>query len=247
MPAEVLDDPPGISCVFSDGQRVTMMLSDLAGRQLAQDLLTGLAELIHPHGAVDAKRTVRIYVKALRSMTSALADRGFTSGAAALCRAQVAEFWIGTTADRETCTRRMLLGFAAAGGTLDTTVRELAEGRAFNPHRYRSPLPPYPEAEWSRLTQTCLTAVTAAYRQHQDALAGAARGQDLATGGCDLDNLRWLLARNGPMTARSVVEAHAATSPARARRAGLLQAAAGLFPHLDVTVCAAARAEPCCG
>ena len=62
---------------------------------------------------------------------------------------------------------------------------------------------------------------------------GGGRGQDPATGGCDLDNLRWLLARNGPMAVFDVA-AHAGASVKTVRR-GLLQAAAGLFPHLDVT------------
>ena len=234
MPAEVLNDPLGISCVFSDGRRVTALLSEPANAQLARDLLTGLAELVHPHGTVNSAGTVRYYVKALRAMTSALARRGFTGGAADLRRAQVAEFWMGTTTDREALSRRMLLGFAAAGGTLDAGVGELAEGRAFNPQYFRHPLPPYPEATWSRLTEASQAAVTAAYRDHRDSLARAARGQDPATGGCDLDNLRWLLARNGPMTASSVA-AHAGTSPDRIREAGLLHAASGLFPHLDVT------------
>ena len=234
MPAEVLDDPLGISCVFSNGSRVTVTLGDTAGGRLSRDLLTGLAGLVHPHGTVDSAGSVRHYIRTLRGMTAALAERGFTGGAADLNRAQVAEFWMGTTTDREALTRRMLLGFAAAGGTMDARVRELAEGRAFNPQYFRRPLPPYPEAVWSRLAQASQDAVTTAYQVHRDALAGAARGQDPATGGCDLDNLRWLLARNGPMSTPSVA-AHAGTSADAARRAGLLQASSELFPHLDVT------------
>ena len=44
MPAEVLNDPPGISCVFSDGRQAKVLLGDTASPQLAQDLLTGLAD-----------------------------------------------------------------------------------------------------------------------------------------------------------------------------------------------------------
>ena len=77
----------------------------------------------------------------------------------------------------------MLLGFAAAGGVLDERVRELAEGRAYNLQPFRRPLPPYPEIVWTRLTQASQAAVTAAYRAHRDALAGAGRGQDPAAGG----------------------------------------------------------------
>ena len=41
MPAEVLDEPLGISCVFSDGRRAVVTLSEVASAQLARDLLTG--------------------------------------------------------------------------------------------------------------------------------------------------------------------------------------------------------------
>src|SRR5208337_802200 len=182
MPAEVLDDPLGMSCVFSDGRRAVVTLGEIASAQLARDLLTGLAELVHPHGTVDSAGSIRHYVRALRVMDAALAEHGFTGGAADLRRSQVAEFWMGTTGAKEACTRRMLLGLAAAGDTLD----------------------------------------------------GAARGHDPAEGGRSLDNLRWLLARNGPMSTPSVA-AHAGTSANAIRRVSL-QAAAGLFPHLDVTL-----------
>jgi hypothetical protein len=234
MPAEVLDEPLGISCVFSDGRRAVVTLGEIAGAQLARDLLTGLAELVHPHGTVDSAGSIRHYVSALRVMDAALAERGFAGGAADLRRAQVAEFWMGTTGAREACTRRMLPGLAAAGGTLDARVRELAEGRAYNSQPFRRPLPPYPEAVWSRLTEACQAAVTEAYRAHRDALAGAALGYDPAEGGRSLDDLRWLLARKGPMSTPGVA-AHAGTS-ANAIRQVSLQAASGLFPHLDVTI-----------
>src|SRR5271154_1459514 len=101
MPAEVLNDPLGISCVFSDGRRATVALGDIVGARLARDLLTGLAELVHPHGTVASAGTVRYYVRALRVMTSVLAERDFTGGAADLRRAQVAEFWMGTATAHE--------------------------------------------------------------------------------------------------------------------------------------------------
>ena len=45
-------------------------------------------------------------------------------------------------------------------GALDERVRELAEGRAYNLQPFRRPLPPYPEIEWTRLTQASQAAVT---------------------------------------------------------------------------------------
>jgi hypothetical protein len=235
MPARLLENPLGISCVFSDGRSGEFTLADAANPQLARDLLVGLAELVHPHGTVDAAGSVRHYVRAVRGMVTTLAERGFTAGAAGLRRGQLAEYWMGTGTAREAHTRRMLLGFAAAGGRLDAGVGELAEGRAYNLQRFRRPLPPYPEAAWTRLTETAQRAVDTAYRAHRDALAGAERGQDPAAGGCELDNLRWLLARTGPMTVFDLAARLEISVDAVRRQADLGLASAQLFPHLDVT------------
>jgi hypothetical protein len=235
MPATLLDEPLGVACVFSDGSRAEFTFEGIANPGLARDLLIGLAELICPHGTADAASTVGQYVRALRDMVSTLADGGFTGGAAGLRRARLAEYWMGTTTAREACTRRMLQAFAAAGGRLDAGVREMAEGRAFNPQRYRRALPPYGEREWVRLTEVCQSVTTQAYRAHKGALAGAARGRDPRVAGLGADNLRWLLARDGPSTTRDVA-AYLGVRLDRARRSGLLPASEELFPHLDVTV-----------
>jgi len=222
--------------VFSDGRRAEVRLNDVTNPQLARDLLTGLAELIHPHGTVDAASSVLHYVRALRGMVATLAEHGFSAGAGELRRAQLAEFWMGAGTAREACTRRMLVGFVAGGGVLDAGARELAEGRAYNIQPFRRPLPPYPEAVWARLAQAAESAVDVACRAHRDALAGARRGQNPAKEGWSLDNLRWLMAGTGPMNA-SDVAAHTGLAAQTVRhRSELGQAAAGLFPHLDVTV-----------
>jgi hypothetical protein len=54
MPARLLDDPLGIACVFSDGRRCRRTLGETASPQLARDLLSGLADLVHPHDTVNA-------------------------------------------------------------------------------------------------------------------------------------------------------------------------------------------------
>ena len=95
MPATVTCDPPGISCVFSDGSQAAFTLSDPPCPQLARDLLDGLARLIHPHGTVDAAGTAEGYVLGLKLMTRALAGRGFTGGAGQLTRAMTAEYLMG--------------------------------------------------------------------------------------------------------------------------------------------------------
>ena len=111
----------------------------------------------------------------------ALAASGFAGSAADLRRAQVAQYWVAASGTREACTRRMLQGFQAAGGTLDARVAELAAGRAYNPQRSHHQLPPYSEAEWERLASCLLrrppsTSYTARTRQ---ALAAAARGSPI--------------------------------------------------------------------
>ncbi len=236
MPATLLEDPPGIACVFSDGRRTELRLKDIANARLASDLLAGLAELIHPHGMVDAESSVAHYVRALRGMVATLAGHGFTAGAGGLRRGQLAEYWMGAGTAREACTRRMLAGFTAAGGVLDAGVRELAEGRAYNIQPFRRPLPPYPEAVWAGLTQAAESAVNSAYRAHREALAGVKRGQDPVIGGWDLDNLRWLMASTGPVNAHGVAAHLGLAAETIRHRKELAQAAGGLFPHLDVTV-----------
>jgi hypothetical protein len=58
MPATVIDTPLAVSCVFSDGSTARFRLDDLPCRRLVRDLLAGLVELIHPHGAVNAAGSV---------------------------------------------------------------------------------------------------------------------------------------------------------------------------------------------
>ena len=167
---------------------------------LAEDLLTGLAGLIHPHGRVDAAGTAGVYIRAFREMTRTLATAGFTGRAADLRRPNLTGYWMGTTADRESCTRRALAAFARDGGTLHPAVAELTAGRNFNPVSNHKPLPPYREAEWERLAATC-AAVAHAVRRSQGSAGrgrpGKPAGQGLAVPG----NVAWLLARTGPVGA----------------------------------------------
>jgi len=163
MPATVQKDPPGIWCMFSDGSTARFDLDGLPCPGLAADLLTGLAGLIHPHGRIDSAGTVSGYILAFREMTRRLSASGFAGRAADLRRPHLIEYWMGTTAPRESCTRRALDAFACDGGTLHPAVAELAAGRNFNPVSFRRPLPPYREAEWERLTATCAEATSMAF------------------------------------------------------------------------------------
>jgi hypothetical protein len=143
MPATVKADPPGIWCMFSDGSTAEFDLGGLPCPGLVADLLAGLADLIHPHGSVDTAGSASHYVRAFRDMARRLSVAGFTGRAGDLRRPRLAGYWMGTTGDRESCTRRALEAFARNGGTLDPGVAELAAGRNFNPISFRRPLPPY--------------------------------------------------------------------------------------------------------
>jgi len=236
MPATLTEDPLGIACVFSDGSAAEFSLGGLPCPELARDLLVGLVELIHPHGTVDAAGSVNHYAQSIRDMTRKLAARGFTGGAAALRRGQLAEFWMAASGPREACTRRMLQALPSTGGRLDPGVAELAEGRAFNPQRNHRPLPPYREAEWDRLTQTCRCLVDESFAAHQQALVAAARGQHPNTGGWTPANLRWLLARLGPVPCEAFAAEVGCTPSAVQQRGGFSEANRDLFPFQDAVI-----------
>ena len=67
MPAKLLTGPPGIACEFSDGRQGRWLIGDAGDPALIGDLLAGLAELVHPHGTVDAAGTVASYLIGLRT------------------------------------------------------------------------------------------------------------------------------------------------------------------------------------
>jgi hypothetical protein len=201
MPATVQDDPPGISCVFSNGSTARFSLDGSPCPQLAADLLAGLAELIHPHGSIDAAGSVNHYVLAFREMICRLADAGFTGRAGDLRRKHLTEYWMGTTANRESCTRRALEAFGRESGVLHPGVAELVAGRNFNPVSFHRPLPPYREAEWDRLTAACTRVAGTSFAGHKEALAAAARGAHPADHGWSRENLAWLLTQTGPVGA----------------------------------------------
>lgn len=236
MPAEVTDDPLGLACVFSDGTAARFDLDGLPCPALARDLLTGLAELIHPHGTVDAAGSVRHYMQSIRHLTRALAPEGFTGGAADLRRAQVARYWMAASGPKEACTRRMLQGFQAAGGALDARLAELAAGRAFNPQRNHRQLPPYSETEWERLTWACRAITGESFAAHKRALAAAGRGRHPREHGWSEENLCWLLARIGPAGIVAFGQHLGCSDNVVRQRGGVLDASRDLFPGLDVVI-----------
>jgi hypothetical protein len=233
MPAALIEDPLGIACVFSDGSTAEFSLDGLPCPELARDLLVGLVELIHPHGAVNSAGSVNHYAQSIRDMTRRLAGLGFAGGAADLRRGQLAEYWMAASSPREACTRRMLQALRAAGGRLDARVDELADGRSYNPQPNHRPLPPYPEADRDKLTRTCRAIADDAFAAHKQALAAAARGQHPNTGGWTPANLRWLLARIGPVSTEAFAAELGCTQGAVQQRGGFFQASRDMFPSQD--------------
>ena len=178
MPATLVTDPLGLSCVFSNGQRWSFAVRSTLNPRLTADLLTGLAALLHPHGRIDSQATVRFYAAYAAVMVDRLAEQGFTGTAADLTRARLAGFWMAAGPRAEPPTRAMLTALDAQTGVLHPDVRELATGRRFNPMRQPTPLPPYSEGEWARLRATCRRLLTDAYTIHRRVRAAAARGAD---------------------------------------------------------------------
>lgn len=236
MPATVTDDPLAISCVFSDGSTARFQLDDLPCRQLVADLLIGLVELIHPHGNVNAAGSVLHYEQSIRHLARHLDAGGFTGGAKDLTRPTMAEYWMSASGPKEACTRRMLQGFQASGGQVDARLAELAAGRAFNPQRSHHQLPPYPEADWEKLTRTCRSIVDEAFDRHRSALAAAERGRHPRAHGWTAENLRWLLARIGPVGIVAFGEHLGCSHNVVRQRGGVLDASRDLFPCLDTVI-----------
>jgi hypothetical protein len=130
----------------------------------------------------------------------------------------------------------MLQGFDAVTGGLAAGVRDLADGRAYNPQPFRRPLPPYPEDEWARLTETCRSITDVAFAAHREALADAVSGQDPSSGGWTRRNVQWLLVHHGPLSMNAAVE-HMSWSAKTIRKQGsFYQATDELFPRLDVEI-----------
>ena len=108
MPAVVISDPPGISCTFSDGTGVTWHARQAVDRVLVCDLLSGLAGMVHPHGPVDAAKTVREYGFAIRAFARTLHGLGHRGPLAGLSRGRLTEALLGLEHRPEMMIRRVL-------------------------------------------------------------------------------------------------------------------------------------------
>jgi hypothetical protein len=236
MPAELLEDPDGISCLFSNGRRYRRTIT-AEPAALVRDMLAGLAELVHPHGSIDSRSTMAAYTQGIVDIARFMRERGIDGGAAELTRGLLAEYWMQAGGVRESVTRRMLTAFdAASGGTLQPGARTLAAGRHFAARPNGSPLPPYTPEEWERLHQACRHDVDEAFARHRQALRSAARGRDPRDGGWIVDNQRWLLMRLGPLSDRQAGEYIGRTENWVSKHGGIRAASNELFPTASLVV-----------
>jgi hypothetical protein len=241
MPATVVDEPLGVSCVFSDGTRARLALGEDAVSALARQLMRGLADLVHPHGNLDSQTTVRFYLTSTRHMLRSLQQLGFAGDAGQLTRAKLTESWMGLASRYESHTRAILRSLDDLDGVLTPKVRQFVDGRPLNPRlrRNRRSLPAYTEAEWARLVEVCETAVATSYAAHRRALAEAERGQDLETGCWTRQNVQWTLRHRGP-EAVDLSRRRGGKARARALKAlypgGALDAVPALFPGADTVL-----------
>jgi hypothetical protein len=237
MPAEVLADPAGISCVFSDGRRCRRTVAAEPG-ELVRDLLEGLASMIHPHGSIDAPSTLGNYTAAVSDMARFMRERGVRGGIGRLPRGLLAEYWMQAGRFRESATRRMVVSFDAArgGGALQAGVRELAAGRHFAARPASSPLAPYTAGEWERLHEVCRQTADEAFARHRQALKSAARGKDPRDGGWTAGNRGWLLMRLGPMSDERAGAYLSVSGTWVGRRGGMRSAGDELFPGVNVVI-----------
>ena len=235
MPAQVLTDPLGIACEFSNGRRRRLLVGECGAPELARDLLAGLAGLVWPHGGLDTASAVGGYLTGLRDICRFMAGRGVSGGAAALTRAVLAQYWMQAGLKRERVTRRMLLGFAGDGGALGAGVAALAAGRRFSPGPGRDPLPPYEHEQWAHLQAICRRIADESFAVHQQAVA-AGCGHDPAVGHWSQDDLRWLMVQRGPLSAAQA--ARYLSVPVRNvyRHGGIRAVVTELFPDGDVVL-----------
>ncbi|MFI5822815.1 hypothetical protein ACIA8I_27525 [Streptomyces rishiriensis] len=242
MAVRLMEEPARLVCWFTRGTTATVELPVQENPQLVRDMASGLIQLIHPHGRVDAETTVREFVRATRLFAAEMAKRGHFGGAAELTRPTLVEqLWV-TGAAHESMIRRMLAAFDQDTQALRPEVRELVGGRAFNQKRRRDskPMLPYDETVWSRLQETCRAEIGEACSQFRQARSAAAKGRDPYQHGWSYANLCWWMVRHGPESAVSLGQ-RVGWSPTmayhRMGRGGHAQrACTALFPSPSVVI-----------
>ncbi|WP_158894600.1 hypothetical protein [Amycolatopsis anabasis] len=242
MPATVIDDPLGITCTFSNGTTQVAYLGPCSNVVLARQLLVALADLVHPHGRLDSARTIETYLTAVRDLLSRLGRAGFRGSAEDLTRARVAELWMGARHQTESLGRILLRRLDDLHDMLRPDVRELVDGRLYNPNfrSNRRSLQPYTETEWSRLIETCRSMIRTSFAGYRDARAMAERAADPRTSGWSADSVQWLLLHRGPDAGRVLGTRERRCGhrpdavPPELYPGGIVEAVADLFPPTEV-------------
>ena len=149
MPAELLKDPAGISCVFSDGRRFRARRRAEPG-ELVRDLLAGLASMVHPHGSVDAPGTLGAYTQGFADMARFMRERGARRRGPAVPGAAGRVLDAGRRLQSRRPGGCWPPSIPPPGGALQAGVRALADGRNFEARPSSSPLVPYTRQEWEQ-------------------------------------------------------------------------------------------------
>ena len=205
MPGHAIDHPLSVRFVLpAETQAYCRRLDDLPNQRLAADLTAGLAAATHPHGPIRTRSVASQYVSTVRRMVRELTDDGFSGGLADLTSAELVRYWLTCDYHRESRIRAVLRAFHAAVGRLDPVIVRHLEGRRIHRASKGKPNPPYTEGEWQRLADACGTLIRTSFADHQAAVEAAARGADPRSAGMSDENLAWLLARAGPVTARAL-------------------------------------------
>jgi hypothetical protein len=235
MPAVVIGDPPGISCTFSDGTGVTWRALKVSDRVLVCDLLGGLAGVVHPHGPVDAAKTVGEYGFVIRAFARTLAGLGHRGPLAGLGRGRLTEALLGLGHRPEMMIRRVLA--ACDPRDAGPEVREVVLGRPFSRFRPYVPAEPYSEGEWERLQAACSQVAGAALAAFREAAGMAASGRDPLAYGWTEPNTLHLLARRGPLTVADLARlAGVSQDAAKYLAGGIRQRNTALFPATGTVI-----------
>lgn len=201
MPASVIDDPLGVSCVFMDGRRAECFLNDDRLPGLAVQLMRALADLVKPHGDLDSPDSVRGYLVSIRFLLRDLVEHGFGGTAENLSRPVLAKALMALKQGRhESPVRILLRRLDDLEHVFPADVRRFVDGRNFyaRPAEDRNPLVPYSEREWADLISVCDGITGTAYKAFKAALGEAEQGQDVTVGGWSRQNVQWTLRHRGP-------------------------------------------------
>lgn len=192
--------------------------------------------MAHPEGTVGRVSTAAKFVLAIRRMTRDLHAGGFSGPASGLTRATLTAYWLRSTYDLESKTRRMLQALDTASPVLDPGTRELVFGSSLKLPQKTTPLPAYTPGEWSRLLAECRTVIGIAWKQYKAAVALAAAGTDPREGGWSDVNTAWLLTRMGAATRDAVADHLGLRAAEVTLLGGLADTRDALFPRLDTVI-----------